>query len=72
MKWFLRHLSGFIPVLGLEELRVKSMRLVWFTCAPTQAMLAILNFHLNKGSFFFVGVRVIEVGPLVYIRHSLP
>ena len=29
-------------------------------------MLAILNFHLNKGNFFFVGVWVIEVDPLVY------
>ena len=29
-------------------------------------MLVILSFHLNKGSFFFVGVEVIEVDPLVH------
>lgn len=48
------------------RMRVRSMRLVQLVCALKQTMLVILNFHLNEGSFFFVGIRVIEVDPLVY------
>lgn len=61
MKWLPRHLSGFIPVLGLEDEGQKR-----FVYALKQTMLVILNFHLNEDSFFFVGVGVIEVDPLVY------